>query len=148
MNPSDGHPHSLIEALITEIIAEIPLEDKVRFANLAEDEVQVLEAVLAKFLNYRLEKLDKQTGLKCLAIDGKTLRNSFDNFEDKKPLHLLSVFSSKQRLILGHYEVDSKSNEIPAAQELINELGLSGVIYTLDAMHCQINTFREIKKKQ
>jgi phage terminase Nu1 subunit (DNA packaging protein) len=60
MNQSDRHPQSLIDALIADIIAEIPLEDKVRFANLAEDEVQILEAVLGKFLNYRLEKLDEK----------------------------------------------------------------------------------------
>jgi len=93
-----------------------------------------------------LETLDNSTGLKCIAIDGKTLRGSFDNFNDKKALHVLSAFLSHEKLILAHQEVESKSNEIPAAQELIKELGVEGVIFTLDAMHCQINTFREIKK--
>ena len=51
---------SLLDALISDIIDEIPLENRVRFANLAEDEIQVLEAVLGKFLNYRLEKLDEK----------------------------------------------------------------------------------------
>jgi hypothetical protein len=60
MNISNKHSQSLIDALISDIISEIPLEEKVRFANLSEDEVQVLEAVLAKLLNYRLEKLDEQ----------------------------------------------------------------------------------------
>jgi AcrR family transcriptional regulator len=59
MNQSEKDTQSLLDALITEIITEIPLDDKVRFANLDEDEAQVLEAVLAKFLNYRLEKLDE-----------------------------------------------------------------------------------------
>jgi hypothetical protein len=49
----------ILDSLITDIIAEIQLEDKVRFANLSEDDVQVLEAVLGKFLKYRLEKLDE-----------------------------------------------------------------------------------------
>lgn len=93
-----------------------------------------------------LEKLDVSTGLKCIAIDGKTLRGSFDNFNDKKALHLLSVFLSGNNLILVHQEVGSKSNEIPSAQELIKELELENVIFTLDAMHCHINTFREVKK--
>ncbi len=60
MNQTNKHTQSLLDALITDIIAEIPLEDRVKFANLAEDEVQVLRAVLAKFLNYRLEELDEQ----------------------------------------------------------------------------------------
>jgi hypothetical protein len=80
MNQSDEHPHSLIEALITEIIAEIPLEDRVRFANLAEDEVQVLEAVLAKFLNYRLEKLELHVNDELLKECRERSRdNSLDN---------------------------------------------------------------------
>jgi hypothetical protein len=60
MNQPDKHSRSFIETLITEIIAEISLEDRVKFANLAEDEIQVLEAILGKFLNYRLEKLDEK----------------------------------------------------------------------------------------
>jgi hypothetical protein len=60
MNQSNKQSQSLIDALIADIIAEIPLEDMVRFANLAEDEVEVLKAVLGKFLNYWLEKLDEQ----------------------------------------------------------------------------------------
>jgi predicted transposase YbfD/YdcC len=35
--------------------------------------------------------------------------------------------------------VDEKSNEIPAVQALIATLGLSGRVFTLDAMHCQKN---------
>jgi hypothetical protein len=66
MNKSDKNQQSLLDALITDIIAEIPLDDRVRFANLSEDEVQVLEAVLAKFLNYRLEKLDEQVNNELL----------------------------------------------------------------------------------
>ncbi len=66
MNQSDKHSRSLIEALITDIIAEMPLEGKVRFANLAENEIQVLEEILGKFLNYRLEKLDEKVNEELL----------------------------------------------------------------------------------
>jgi predicted transposase YbfD/YdcC len=40
---------------------------------------------------------------------------------------------------LAHTQIDEKSNEIPAAQQMIGELGLTGVIFTADAMHCQKN---------
>ena len=66
MNQTDKYSQSLIEALITYIIAEIPLEDKVRFANLAENEIQVLEAILSKFVNYRLENLDENVNEELL----------------------------------------------------------------------------------
>ena len=72
-----------------------------------------------------------------VAFDGKALCNSFDQFEDRKAAHVLSAFASGLALILAHVECDEKSNEIPAAQKLIAELGLPGSLLTADAMHCQ-----------
>jgi len=77
--------------------------------------------------------------LGVVAIDGKALRHSFDAFNDQKAAHVLSAFSADDALILGHLEVDEKSNEIPAAQELIEALALEDRLYTMDAMHCQKN---------
>jgi hypothetical protein len=74
-----------------------------------------------------------------IAIDGKTLRQSFDAFADRKAAHVLSVFAVDHQIILAHEVIDEKSNEIPAAQALIAALGLSGRVFTLDAMHCQKN---------
>jgi DDE_Tnp_1-associated len=73
----------------------------------------------------------------CVAIDGKTLRGSFDAFNDRKAAHVLSAFAADGQIILGHLAIDEKSNEIPAAQELIATLGLTGHLFTLDAMHAQ-----------
>ncbi len=75
----------------------------------------------------------------CVAIDGKTLRGSFDAFNDRKAAHLLSAFASDHQIILAHLAITEKSNEIPAAQEMIATLGLSGRLFTLDAMHAQKN---------
>ena len=75
----------------------------------------------------------------AVAIDGKTLRGSFDAFHDRKASHLLSAFAADGQIILGHLAIAEKSNEIPAAQELIATLGLTGRLFTLDAMHCQKN---------
>ncbi len=74
-----------------------------------------------------------------VAIDGKTLRHSFDAFNDRKAAHVLSAFATDDALILGHLEVNEKSNEIPAAQAMIKALALQGRLFTLDAMHCQKN---------
>jgi hypothetical protein len=81
----------------------------------------------------------KKAKTKTVAIDGKVLRHSFDNFNDRKAAQILSAFSTGSALILAHVEIDDKSNEIPAAQKLIVELNLSGCIVTADAMHCQKN---------
>ena len=75
----------------------------------------------------------------AIAIDGKTLRGSFDAFNDRKAAHVLSAFYVDGQIILGHLAIAEKSNEIPAAQEMIAALGLSGRLFTLDAMHCQKN---------
>ena len=70
-------------------------------------------------------------------FDGKTLRGSFDNFADTRAAHLVSAFAADSALVLGHLEIDDKSNEIPAVQRLLGELGLAASVITVDALHCQ-----------
>jgi len=91
------------------------------------------------FRNYSQElfKIDDTVLSRCIAIDGKTLRSSFDNFVDKKAVHILNIFATGPNLILAQEETDEKSNEIPAVQKLLVNAGLSGLIVTMDAMHCQ-----------
>lgn len=50
---------------------------------------------------------------------------------------MLSAFAIDSQIILGHLAIAEKSNEIPAAQDLITTLGLSGRLFTLDAMHAR-----------
>jgi hypothetical protein len=90
-----------------------------------------------------LEELDKK-GQKRLyiAMDGKTLRGSIDRFEDQRALHQISAFDLDHDIILAHIDVSEKSNEIPAVQTLIKQLGLKDVLYTLDALHCQKKRFK------
>ena len=76
-------------------------------------------------------------GVRIIAFDGKTLRGSFDNFNDARARQVLSAFATDTALVLAHIEIDEKSNEIPAAQKLLEELDVAGHIVTCDAMHCQ-----------
>ena len=76
-------------------------------------------------------------GTRVLALDGKALRGSFDAFNDSRAKQVLSAFATDTALVLAHVEIDEKSNEIPAAQKLLEELDVAGHIVTLDAMHCQ-----------
>jgi len=78
-------------------------------------------------------------GVRALALDGKALKGSFDAFNDVKARQVLSAFATDTALVLAHFEIDDKSNEIPAAQKLFAELDLAARIVTLDAMHCQKN---------
>jgi hypothetical protein len=78
-------------------------------------------------------------GLTVIAVDGKTLRGSFDAFCDRKAAHMMSALRHADQIVLGHLMVAEKSNEIPAAPELIEALGLTNCLFTLDAAHCQKN---------
>jgi predicted transposase YbfD/YdcC len=75
-----------------------------------------------------------------IAFDGKTVRGSFDNFQDKKAIQVFSAFFTDNNIIIAHEEIEEKTNEIPTAQKLIKALGLSDYVLTLDAMHCQTKT--------
>jgi predicted transposase YbfD/YdcC len=72
-----------------------------------------------------------------IALDGKTLRRSFDKAAGKSPLHLVSAWAVDQRLVLGQVAVDDKSNEITAVPKLLDMLTLNGAIVTADALNCQ-----------
>jgi predicted transposase YbfD/YdcC len=72
-----------------------------------------------------------------IAIDGKTLRRSFDRAAAASPLHMVSAWAADQRLALGQIAVDDKSNEIVAVPKLLELLSLAGRIVTIDAMGCQ-----------
>ena len=83
-----------------------------------------------------------------VAVDGKVLRGSYDHFEDKRAIQILSFFNTNSSLILAHEKIDLKTNEIPVAQQLIPNLDLGDVVYTLDALHCQKETFKVAHKKK
>lgn len=76
-------------------------------------------------------------GPEVVAIDGKTLRRSFDRNRELAALHVVSAWASDQRLVLGQRRVDGKSNEITAIPELLDTLALQHTLVTLDAMGCQ-----------
>ena len=79
-------------------------------------------------------------GQGSVALDGETLRGSFDKFHDRAAAQVLSAFATDTALVLAHVDIAEKSNEIPAAQALLAELGLTpGAVVTLDALHCQKN---------
>ncbi len=74
---------------------------------------------------------------KLVALDGKTLRHSFDTANGKSALHLVSAWACDNHLLLGQRAVDDKSNEITAFPELLKLLDLHGALVTIDAMGCQ-----------
>ena len=82
-----------------------------------------------------------------VAIDGKTLRRSFDQAAAQGAIHMVSAWANANRLVLGQIKVDDKSNEITAIPELLKLLELEGAIVTIDAMGCQKEIARTISEQ-
>jgi len=80
---------------------------------------------------------------RTVALDGKTLRGSFDHLTDRKAVHVLSAFASDAALILAHQELAGAPDEIAAVPKLMVELGVTGVLFTADALHCQKHGFAQ-----
>jgi predicted transposase YbfD/YdcC len=93
-----------------------------------------------------IDALSASLGLKRIAIDGKTLRRSFDRGTGKAALHLVSAWATEQHLVLGQVAVDTKSNEITAIPKLLELLDVSGAIVTIDAMGCQKDIAGKIRQ--
>jgi len=87
------------------------------------------------FLNW-IQSISCLNPGEVIAIDGKTLRHSYDRGLDKKAIHMVSAWAISQRLVLGQIKVDKKSNEITAIPALLKVLELNGSIVKIDTMGC------------
>lgn len=72
-----------------------------------------------------------------VAIDGKTLRRSFQKAGSSAFVHMVSAWAAGNQMVLGQVKTDEKSNEITAIPRLLELLQLSGCLVTIDAMGCQ-----------
>jgi len=81
-----------------------------------------------------------------VAVDGKTSRRSKSKTD--LPIHMVSAFSARQRLVLGQVKVAEKANEIVAIPKLLDMLDIDGAVVTIDAMGCQRDIAQKIKDKK
>src|SRR5580692_1859825 len=94
-------------------------------------------AALLACIQQWLDALGAVVAGEVVAIDGKTLRGSFDTAAGRNPLHLVSAWATEARLTLGQVAVDAKSNEITAIPLLLELLDVRDCIVTIDAIGCQ-----------
>ena len=92
--------------------------------------------------------LHEITAGQLVAIDGKTLRRSFDAATSKSAIHMVSAWATANHITLGQVVVDDKSNEITAIPKLLQIIELSGCLVTIDAMGCQTEIARVIVEQQ
>jgi predicted transposase YbfD/YdcC len=83
------------------------------------------------------EALSEKTVGKLIAIDGKTMRRSFNKALGKTAMHLVSAWAGQNHVALGQFATEAKSNEITAIPKLLEMLDLRGATVTVDAMGCQ-----------
>jgi len=88
-----------------------------------------------------------KTPAEVIAIDGKTSRRSGSKKNAKEPIHMVSAFAARQRLVMGQVAVAEKSNEIVAIPALLDMMAIEGAVVTIDAMGCQRAIAKKIKDK-
>jgi predicted transposase YbfD/YdcC len=98
------------------------------------------EACLLRWITALHEITDGQ----IVAIDGKTLRRSFDTANSKSAIHMVSAWATANHISLGQVTVDEKSNEITAIPKLLKMLDIAGSLVTIDAMGCQTEIAKTI----
>jgi predicted transposase YbfD/YdcC len=116
----------------------IPLEDGVP----SHDTLGRVFRILGtdKFVEFMISwssYLREATKGQVVAIDGKTLRHSFDNATGKKSLHVVSAWAADNGIVLGQVATDEKSNEITAIPQLLELIDIKGCVVTIDAMGTQ-----------
>jgi predicted transposase YbfD/YdcC len=83
------------------------------------------------------QAVTEATGGEVIAVDGKTAKGSRDRKHNRNPLHMVSSWACRNRLVLGQEATQEKSNEITAIPKLLGLLVLKGYLVTIDAMGCQ-----------
>ena len=89
-----------------------------------------------------------KTPAEVIAIDGKTSRRSYQKKGSKEPIHMVSAFAARQRLVMGQIAVAQKSNEIVAIPALLDMMTIEGAVVTIDAIGCQRSIAKKIVDKK
>ena len=159
-----NHRHDLLDILTIALVASVcGAETCVDFAEFAEDREPLLReflrlenglpshdtfsrvfrlldpAAFGRAFSAFLDDLG-EAGAGVLAIDGKTLRRSFDRAAGRSALHVVTAFGTEARVAIGQRAVAAGENEITAARALLETLTLEGMLVTGDALHCQAET--------
>lgn len=95
-----------------------------------------------------ISDLHALTAGQLVAVDGKTLRRSFDAASSKSALHLVSAWAAANQITLGQVAVEESSNELTAIPKLLELLELHGCLVTLDAQGCQTEIAAQIVEQQ
>src|SRR3954451_14604348 len=134
-----GRPQRTWLAKILDLTGGIPSHDRFNAVFKA-----IKPAEFERCLLSWVTSLHEVTAGQLVAIDGKTLRQSFDKADAKSAIHMVSAWATANHISLGQVVVDQKSNEITAIPKLLELLDVSGCLVTIDAMGCQAEIAEKI----
>jgi predicted transposase YbfD/YdcC len=87
----------------------------------------------------------KLSGGKLVAIDGKSLRHSFEHGWDKSGMsHMVSAFVEANRMVFAQVQTDGKGHELSGIEKLLKMLDLNGAVVTIDAIGCNKTVAQQI----
>jgi len=163
--------HELLDILAIALVASVcGAESCVDFAEFAEDREALLKeflslknglpshdtfsrvfrlldpAAFARSFEFFLDDLGA-AGDGVLAIDGKTLRRSFDRAAGRSALHVVTAFGTGARVAIAQRAVAEGENETLAARALLETLALDGLLVSGDAMHAHAGTAQVILER-
>ena len=85
-----------------------------------------------------------EAGPRQVAIDGKSVRRSFDRQHGRSPLHLVSAYATEQGLVLAQRATEAKRGELTVLPDLLDGLNLHGCLVSLDALACRADIAGQI----
>lgn len=115
----------------------LPYERGIPAHDTLNDVINALDAELFKACFTSWVETLRENAPDIVAIDGKTSRRSHARGKGREPLHMVSAWAARQRLVLGQEATDVKSNEITAIPLLLERLELTGALVTIDAIGTQ-----------
>lgn len=101
----------------------------------------------ACFINW-MKAAEISTQGEIIAVDGKTVRGSYDKKGKQSAIHMVSAFAAENGVVLGQIKTHEKSNEITAIPDLLSKLDIKGAVVTIDAMGCQKAIAKKIIQKE
>ncbi|MEX2479630.1 MAG: ISAs1 family transposase [Gammaproteobacteria bacterium] len=125
----------------------LPYERGIPAHDTLNDVINALDAELFKACFTSWVATLREEAPDIIAVDGKTSRRSHARGKGREPLHMVSAWAARQRLVLGQEATDLKSNEITAIPLLLERLELTGALVTIDAIGTQAGIAQTIVAK-
>ena len=125
----------------------LPYERGIPAHDTLNDVINALDAELFKTCFSTWVETLREQDPDIIAIDGKTSRRTHARRKGREPLHLVSAWAARQRLVLGQEATADKSNEITAIPLLLERLELRGALVTIDAMGTQTDIAEKIVER-